>query len=127
MPLRRDEVRAFRDSCASGSAGQLPCSTCFRESNPYLVPVCERGICGVLDLMKEPVTECEDGGCTLRANVCCADEAATFISVSASALPELDAILCDGAPPPLDCRIEPPMHQGAVCREQRCSSAFFDP
>jgi len=125
IPLRRDEARAFREAC--GSSGSVPCSACVRGSNPYLVPVCEQGLCRVFDLASAPATACENGDdCALRAKECCADDTTAFISVNAAALGELDAILCDGEPEPMSCRVMPPMHQAAVCREGRCSSAFFD-
>jgi hypothetical protein len=125
IPLLATDAAAFHESCADSAA---PCEPCFRESNPDLVPVCEHDLCHVLDLSRVPFTECQTGAdCTLRANECCGDEDSKFVSVSANALDALDALLCDGEPARADCRVEPPMHQGAVCREGRCSSAFFDP
>jgi hypothetical protein len=125
IPLSAAETEAFHGSCADSNA---PCEQCFRASNPYLVPVCEHSVCHVLDLSRAPFTECQIGAdCRLRANECCGDEDSEFVSVSAKALTQIDTLLCDGEPARADCRVEPPMHQGAVCRDGRCSSAFFDP
>jgi hypothetical protein len=119
------QVESFRESCQVTTAS---CAECFRESSPYLVPACEHRMCHVLDLSKVRFTECQTGAdCTLRANECCGDEDSTFVAVAANALTQLDALLCGGEPVRADCRVDPPMHQGAVCREGRCSSAFFDP
>lgn len=124
VPLARTAVEAFHESCAASGE---PCTDCFRESNPYLVPFCEHQMCHVLDLSRASFVECETGDdCTLRANECCADDTTTFIAVSATRFAELDELLCDGQPPPVNCRVEAPMHQRAVCREGRCSSAFFE-
>ena len=123
IPLSRGELEAFRDSCA---ASREPCAECLRQANPYLVPACKHQRCHVFDLSSPAFTECESASdCTLRANQCCADDSATFIAVSAAALDEIDTRWCGGEPPAMNCRVEPPMHQGAVCREGRCSSAFF--
>jgi hypothetical protein len=125
IPLVVTQVESFRESCEASTAS---CAECFRDSSPYLVPACEHRMCHVLDLSKAWFTECQTGAdCTLRANECCGDEDSTFVSVAANALTQLDALLCGGEPVRADCRVEPPMHQGAVCREGRCSSAFFDP
>lgn len=125
IPLLVTQVESFRESCQVSIAS---CEQCFRESNPYLVPACEHRMCHVLDLSKVSFTECQTGAdCTLRATECCAGEDSEFVSVSAKALTLIDTLLCDGEPARPDCRVEPPMHQGAVCREGRCSSAFFDP
>lgn len=125
IPLSRLELEAFRESCAASGE---PCAECFRESNPYLVPACVHRLCHVFDLSAPAFTECERAAdCTLRANECCGSDSATFIAVSAAALDEIEMQWCGAEPPSTNCRVEPPLHQAAMCRERRCVSAFFQP
>jgi hypothetical protein len=123
--MSRVDLAAFRESCAASSE---PCAECYREANPYLVPACVQGMCHVFDLSAPAFTECESASdCTLRANECCGGDSAAFIAVSRAALEQIDMQWCGSEPPSTDCRVEPPLHQAALCRDQRCVSAFFQP
>ena len=116
----------------------LPCTQIM---SPYLVPICRRGTCEVVDVRGETVSACQvDGDCQLRVRECCecggGASVDAVIALPASSFSSYQALVCDDAAPVCDaCRPTYPPTTGfgkiavVKCTRGHCeaTATYVDP
>ena len=128
VSMTPDALEAYR---ASACAGGIGCPACYQAPDPALLPVCEAGSCGVLDLYdpamdhRSAFTACEtDSECMLRVAACCecgaTIDGSTVVAIRVDQLAAFEALLC---PPGTGCPECAPLYPDYLFTHCRADTA----